>query len=154
MRRWAVVAFLNILVTLCIGLLVGTELAVSAFVNPVLWRLDESAQPQAIAFFARRLGMAMPFWYGVSFLLLLAETSAHWRQAGLALLGAASGVWAATIVLTVFFLVPINKGMARLDRTSFTADARRDHRRWDAMHRVRVGALCAAWICFLIAVHR
>jgi uncharacterized membrane protein len=147
-----VVSLLNIVVTLCVGLLVGTELAVSAFVNPVLWRLDESVQPQAIAFFARRLGTAMPFWYGVSFLLLLAETALRWRQAGLALLGTASGLWAAVIVLSLFVLVPINNRMARLDRISFTADARRDHRKWDAIHRVRVGALCAAWICFLIAV--
>jgi hypothetical protein len=147
-----VASFLNILVTLCVGLLVGTELSVSAFVNPVLWKLDESAEPQAIAFFAQRLGTAMPFWYGVSFLLLLAEATIHWRQAGFALLGAASGLWAAANVLTLLFLVPINNRMARLDRISFTAHARRDHRKWDAMHRVRVGVLFAAWICFLIAV--
>lgn len=32
---------LNTLTTVCIGLLIGTEFAVSAFINPVLWKLEE-----------------------------------------------------------------------------------------------------------------
>ena len=143
---------LTIVTILCIGLLIGTEFAVSAFINPVLWKLEESAQSQAIRGFALRLGRAMPFWYAASFLLLLAETAVHWHAGGAALLMAASGIWAAVIVLTLVFLVPINNRMARLDGVSFAATARREHGRWDARHRMRVAALMAAMICFLIAV--
>ena len=30
----------NVATILCIGLLIGAELAVSAFINPVVWKLD------------------------------------------------------------------------------------------------------------------
>ena len=98
---------LNIATTLCIGLLIGTEFAMSVFVNPVLWKLDEVAQLAAIRLFARRVGTAMPFWYIASLLLLVSATLGHLHQPGVMLLGAATGVWAAVIVLTLLFLVPI-----------------------------------------------
>ena len=56
-------SLLNLTTTMCMGLLIGVEFAVSAFLNPVLWRLDQPAQSAAIRLFARRLGTAMPFWY-------------------------------------------------------------------------------------------
>jgi hypothetical protein len=143
--------FLDIVTTVCVGLLIGTEFSVSAFVNPVLWKLDARAQSQAIGMFARLLGTVMPFWYGLSLLLLLAETAIHWHAAS-ALLSTASGIWAAVIVLTLLFLVPINNRMMHLDPGSFGDAARREHRKWDAMHRVRVLALSVAMVCFLIAV--
>jgi uncharacterized membrane protein len=143
--------FLDVATTVCVGLLIGTEFSVSAFVNPVVWKLDEGAQSQAIAMFARLLGTVMPFWYGLSLLLLLAETAIRWHQAGV-LLSAASGIWVAVIVLTLLFLVPINNRMMDLDPDSFSNAARGEHRKWDAMHRARVLALSVAMVCFLIAV--
>jgi len=65
---------LDITVAVCIGLLVGAELSVSVFINPILSRLNESAQAAATRLFAIRLGRSMPFWYAASLLLLLAET--------------------------------------------------------------------------------
>jgi hypothetical protein len=38
---------LNIATILCIGLLIGNEFAVSAFINPVVWKLDSGAQATA-----------------------------------------------------------------------------------------------------------
>jgi uncharacterized membrane protein len=93
----------------------------------------------------------MPFWYGLSLLLLLAETAIRWHQAGV-LLSAASGIWVAVIVLTLLFLVPINNRMMGLDPDSFSNAARGEHRKWDAMHRARVLALSVAMVCFLMAV--
>ncbi|HEX4065321.1 MAG TPA: DUF1772 domain-containing protein [Acidobacteriaceae bacterium] len=144
---------LDIATTVCIGLLIGTEFAVSAFINPIVWKLDERAQSQAVALFARKLGTVMPFWYGMSLLLLLVETAIRRHQAGVMLLGVAVGIWAAVIVLTLVFLVPINNRMTRLDGASFAEASRREHRKWDGMHRVRVAALIAAMVCFLLAVH-
>src|SRR6185437_9691670 len=70
-RRMTV--FLYIATTVCIGLLIGTEFAVSVFINPVLRKLDDRTQAKAVSLFAARLGRAMPFWYGLSLLLLLIE---------------------------------------------------------------------------------
>jgi uncharacterized membrane protein len=143
---------LNIATTLCIGLLIGTEFAMSVFVNPVLWKLDDVAQLAAIRLFARRVGTAMPFWYIASLLLLVSATVGHLHQPGIMLLGAATGVWAAVIVLTLLFLVPIANRMARMDADSFTEAARREHRKWDALHRVRVAALAVSMATFLAGI--
>ncbi len=143
--------FLNIATIVSLALLIGTEFAVSAFVNPVLWKLDEFAQATAIRMFARKLGKAMPFWYAGSLVLLgwiwvLERGGEHAHL----LLGAAA-IWVAVIVFTLIFLVPINNRMAQLDPQSLTAEARREHHTWDAMHRARVAALTAAFVCLVAA---
>ena len=143
-------SFLYVATTVCIGLLIGTEFAVSAFINPVLRRLEDRAQARAISLFAARLGRAMPFWYGISLLLLAAEALVEPHEPGVALL-IACAIWLAVIVLSVLFLVPINNRMMRLDAASFPEEAQREHRRWTALHHLRVAALVVAMVCFLLA---
>ena len=145
-------ALLEIATTVCIGLLIGTEFAVSAFINPVLRKLDDAAQASAIRLFAQRLGFAMPFWYGASLLLLVLNTIFRRHEPGFSLLGAASAIWAVVILLTILVLVPINNRMARLSPESFLAEQQREHAKWDNLHRFRVAALAAAMCCFLLAV--
>ena len=40
---------LDLFTILCLGLLTGNELAVSWFVNPTIWKLNESPQAQALS---------------------------------------------------------------------------------------------------------
>jgi uncharacterized membrane protein len=143
---------LDVGTVLCVGLLIGTEFAVSVFINPILRKLDIAAQGQAIGLLARRLGFVMPFWYAGSLLLLIAGAIARWHGTGDALLIAACAIWAVVIVATLLVLVPINNRMGLLDAKAFPAEARREHRKWDRLHRVRVAALAAAAVCFLVAV--
>ncbi len=143
---------LDTVTILCIGLMIGTEFAVSAFVNPVLEVLGGSAQAHAARLFARRLGQAMPFWYVLSFLLLIAETITVRHSPAMPFLAAACAIWAAVIALTLIFLVPINNRIANMDFATFTDALRREHKLWDLRHRWRVLALCAAMICMLIGV--
>jgi len=143
---------LNLATTLCIGLLIGVEFAVSAFVNPVVWQLDDTAQSAAIRLFAKRLGTAMPFWYIASMLLLVAVTIVHLHQPGAVLLGIAVGIWAAVIAMTLLFLVPINNRLARMNAGAITQETLREHRKWDTLHRVRVAALAVAMVFFLIGI--
>ncbi len=142
---------LDILTTGCIGLLIGTELAVSVFINPILWKLENPLQLTATRLFARRLGGAMPFWYVASLVLLIAETIVRRHESGAALLAIASVIWAAVIVLTILFLVPINNRLAQLGATSVAEVARQQHRKWDRMHRYRVAALGASMFFFLLS---
>lgn len=143
---------LNLATTLCIGLMIGTEFAVSAFVNPVIYTLDESTQARTIRLFAARLGAAMPFWYVLGLLLLVVETVMLRHTAGAGLLAVASAIWALVIVLTLIFLVPINNRMAHMETTAFAGNAQREHHKWDRMHRLRVAVLSAAMVCFLVAI--
>lgn len=146
--------YLDIVTTVCLGLMIGTEFAVSAFINPVLQRLDSAARMKAISMFAKRLGTAMPFWYGLSFLLLIAETVFHRGTLGEPLLISASVLWLAAIILSVTVLVPINNRMIRLDASSSAEASLREHRRWELLHRGRVMVLVASMVCFLLAVPR
>jgi uncharacterized membrane protein len=147
-------SFLYIVTTVCIGLLIGTEFAVSVFINPVLAQLEDRARAKAISLFAARLGHAMPFWYGLGLLFLIVEAIAERHGPGSPLLIAASAIWLAVIVLTLLFLVPINNRMMQLDAKSFPEEAQREHKRWDTLHRLRVIALVVAMVCFLLAAHR
>jgi uncharacterized membrane protein len=145
---------LDITLIVSIGLLAGAEFAVSVFVNPVLWRLEKSAQAASIRMFAIRLGKTMPFWYAASLLLLIAETILRRDQPGSSLLIAASAIWAVVIVLTILFLVPINNRMMQLDTTAFSEQAMQAHHRWDTLHRIRILALIIAMVCALLALYR
>ena len=146
--------FLDIVTTVCIGLLIGTEFAVSVFINPILQRLDTGTRLKAIGLFAKRFGRAMPFWYALSLLLLIAEAVRRRHTDGESLLIIASALWVSVIVLTLIFLVPINNRMMRLDSNSSADSSLREHRTWDVLHRGRVAALTASLVCFLLAVLR
>src|SRR5579872_5933028 len=50
----------DVLSIVSIGLLVGTEFAVSAFINPILAKLEPSAEAHATSLFAKKLGFVMP----------------------------------------------------------------------------------------------
>lgn len=143
---------LDIATILCIGLLIGVEFAVSAFINPVVWKLDLAAQASAFPLFGRRLGRAMPVWYIASLLLLVSEMIAHWHEPRVGLLGVAIAFWGAAITLSVLSLVPINNRMVRTDADGFSESTRQELRKWDSLHRVRVCLLAIAMIFFLFGI--
>jgi uncharacterized membrane protein len=136
-----------------IGLMIGVEFAVSAFINPILWKLEQKAQSQAVQLFARKLGTVMPFWYGLNLILLIGEAIVLRDRPGVGLLGAAAGIWVAVIVFTLIFLVPINNRLADEHSSTPVERANREHKRWDRMHRARVLALGIAMVLLLFAVH-
>lgn len=146
------ISFLNIAAVVSIGLMIGVEFAVWVFINPVIWQLDDQPRAQAVRLFARKLGTAMPFWYGLNLLFLVAESVLLRHEWGSSLLFAAAGVWTAVIVLTLIFLVPINNRLAGQQAHESPVQAHREHKRWDSMHRARVVALGTAMVLFLVAV--
>jgi hypothetical protein len=143
---------LNVATILCIGLLIGAEFAMSAFVNPVLFKLDLAAKAEATRLLGRLLGTVMPVWYIASLLLLLSETIIHLHNSLLVWLGVAVAFWSAAIALSLVSLVPINNRLVRTDADGWTESAQREHRKWDALHRVRVFALAVAMIFFLAGI--
>ena len=136
------------------GLLVGNELAVAVFVNPALHRLRDEAHLPAAAALAGVLGRWMPWWYGLAAQLLWVEAWVR-RWPGL-LLGSAA-VWTLVIVYTVSALVPLNNRIAALNAPGRGAegfDWKLARRRWDALHRVRVVLLAAAYGLLVAGVLR
>ncbi len=141
---------LDIATTLCLGLMIGVEFAVSAFINPVLLQLDHASRSLATARFGRRLGRAMPFWYIAGLLLLAAESVLRRHTPAAALLWTAVAIWIAVIVITLLVLVPINNRIVAATQP-FDPALSGQHARWDFLHRWRVAALTLALLLFLYA---
>jgi uncharacterized membrane protein len=143
---------LNIITITSAGLMVGNELSVSAFVNPTLRRLESGPQAQALSVLARSLGRAMPAWYGLCLALLALESFLHFHQTTLAPLLIAAALWVSTIVLSINALVPINNRIASLNIAAPAPGWERDHRKWDALHRVRILLLILALVIVVNAL--
>lgn len=135
---------LNATTILIAGLMVGNEFAMSTFVNPALWRLDSGPQAEGLSLLARWLGRVMPVWYGLCFALLALESFLHRHQPAFLPLFIATLIWASVIIFSIAMLVPINNRLASLRTGSAGSDWKRDHRKWDSLHRVRILLLALA----------
>jgi len=135
---------LDLVTILCVGLMIGTELAVSVFIHPTIRELDEATQAKALSLFARTLGRAMPFWYGASLALEIVEAYVRRHEATVPLLVIAIVIWIGIIVFTILVMVPINNKIAQLTPQDLPADWGRSHRKWDTLHRWRVVLLIVA----------
>jgi uncharacterized membrane protein len=142
---------LDVLTILCTGLMIGNELAVSLFVNPVVWQLDEHAQAKALSLFARYLGKVMPIWYALCLVFLITQAYLRRHQPALPLLLTAIILWIAIILYTVTTLVPINNRIAAM-ATTLPTQWRRDHKKWDTLHRWRILLLIVAMVCLTYAL--
>jgi uncharacterized membrane protein len=132
------------------GLMVGNELALSAFVNPAVWRLESGPQALGLSLLARSLGRVMPVWYGLCLTLLALESFLHRHQPASVPPLMATLIWAAVIVFSIFMLVPINNRIATLnpappDPAAPAPDWKHDHKKWDSLHRVRILLLAVAF---------
>jgi hypothetical protein len=113
--------------------MVGSELAIAAFVHPTLDRLPDNVHLPAASALARVLGRFMPFWYILVFLLTLAEVYIQWRQSGrLPIWIATSAVlWALASVYSIIALVPINNRIASWEKVAPPADWKTFRCKWD-----------------------
>ena len=143
---------LDIVTILSVGLMIGTEFAVSAFVNPTLRQLDAKTETAATRLFARKLGRVMPFWYVLGFALMTLEAAMRRHDAGIAWLVAALSLFALVIVMTLILLVPINNRIARAQEEVFPEFLKKEHRIWDLRHRGRVLALTVSMALFLVGI--
>ena len=136
--------FLDIATILCAAFMTGNEIAVSLFVNPVIWQLDETSQAKALCLFAALGAKAMPIWYVASLVLMAIEACLRLHQPAFPWILAAIALWIATIVYTLLVLLPINNRIAALQVNALPSGWLQQHRRWDAHHRVRILLLILA----------
>jgi uncharacterized membrane protein len=142
---------LNIAAIIVAGLMVGSELAIAAFIHPTLDTLHDEVHLPAATALARVLGKFMPFWYILVFLLTLAVAVIEWRQSGqLPIWIATSAVlWMLASLYSIIALVPINNRIASWEKSTPPPDWKTYRRRWDLLHRWRVVLLTIA-LAFLI----
>jgi len=145
---------LNLVAILVAGLMVGSELAIAAFIHPTLDKLsDEVHQPAATAI-ARVLGTVMPFWYNLTFVLTLAEVVLRWRQTGHvpAWLAASAALWLLASVYSLIALVPVNNRIKSWETSTPPTDWKTDRRTWDWHHRWRTLLLTVAFAFLVVGI--
>ena len=142
---------LNIATTASVGMLVGTEICLTAFTNPVLRKLDEPAQVEAAHLLTGRLAPALPIWNSVALVLLIVEAIVQRHQPGFSLLVASSALWAAAAAFTLTLMLPLNNRLARASATSSPKQSLLDYRQWAVRHLPRLLVLAAALLCLLLA---
>jgi uncharacterized membrane protein len=135
-----------------VGLMVGNELAVSAFVNPAVWRLESGPQALGLSLLARSLGRVMPFWYSLCLTLFALESFLYRHQPALVPLLTATLIWVGVIVFTIGMLVPINNRIASLNPVAPTPGWKEDHKKWDSLHRIRILLLTVAFFILTYAL--
>jgi hypothetical protein len=136
---------LEIVALIVTGPLVGIELGVAAIVGPLAAKLPDSGFRVVRSGGSRWLGALMPFWYigALVPLIAVAILSGGWPAV------AAAVVMAATLLLTVTTLVPINNRVAR-----WASDADVDRsltQRWDRLHWLRVSMLALTLVLLAIS---
>jgi hypothetical protein len=128
------------------GPLVGVELGVAAFTNPLVSKLPDDAYRAFRSGGSRLLGVLMPFWYIGTLVALIAGALLSRNVLTIA----AVALMAAAVLLSVTVLVPINNriGAWRSDEDVNRALAGR----WDRLHGVRVGLLVAMFVALAVGV--
>jgi len=141
---------LSVVAIMVAGLMVGSELAIAAFVHPTLDKLPDDVHLPAASALARVTGTVMPFWYILVFLLTLAEAVIQWRESGrLPIWIATSAVlWMLAILYSVTALVPINNRI----KSNPPPDWKTYRRRWDLLHRWRVVLLTIAFAFLIVGI--
>ena len=147
-------AILNVFAILVAGLMVGSELAIAAFVHPTLVRLSDTVHLQTASALGRVSGRFMPFWYILVFLLTLAEVLIHWHQSGRMpiLIATSASLWLLASAYSITMLVPINNRIASWEKVTPPADWKTLRGRWDLLHRWRVVLLTIAFLFLIVGV--
>lgn len=136
---------LGVVTVVAVGLLVGVELAVAVFVNPIFDRLPGEDGLAARVDGARVLGRVMPFWYSGSIVLGVLWVVLAWGDPAVVPVVVATTLLVAAIVASVVLLVPINDRVKTWSAGNAPADWRSQLGRWDRLHYGRVAVLVAAF---------
>jgi anthrone oxygenase-like protein len=135
-------------VLICSSLMVGNELAVGLFINPLFGRLPKVSQATAAKESARIYGKVMPFWMVINLLSclgLMFLTSGGYTAQWLTYLLAAI-LFAVVIVFSLIFPVPINNKIAAWDPHELPEDWLELRRQFDRYHQIRVVMLLIALV--------
>lgn len=141
---------LVVIAVVVVGLMVGVELAVAVFVNPIFDRLPQDGGLAARSDAARVLGRVMPFWYITSVVLTVVWATLSWGRPAVVPVAVAGALLVASVVMTVLLLVPINSRVATWSTSTAPANWRRQLGRWDRLHHLRVGVITAAFTLLVI----
>lgn len=141
------IELLDLIAIVVSGLMVGSELAVAAFVHPTLNKLTDNSHLPAATALARVQGRFMPFWYILVTLVTCAVAFVQWQQSGHLPIWTIGSIvaWVSAIAYSVTMLVPINNRIASWENGTPPENWKTFRNRWDQLHRWRVVLLTIAF---------
>lgn len=142
---------LVVMTVVLVGLMVGVEFAVAAFVNPILDRLPDDGGLAARSDAARVLGRVMPFWYIGAVILTALWATLTWGHPAAVPVTVAAVLLVASVAMSILLLVPINNRVAQWSTGAAPADWRQQLGRWDRLHYLRVVVITAAFALLVTA---
>ncbi|MBW4469610.1 MAG: DUF1772 domain-containing protein [Stenomitos rutilans HA7619-LM2] len=146
-----VVLVLKTISVIVAGLMVGNELAVSAFVHPRLSALDDQAHAASAQALARVYGAVMPIWYAVVLILTVALTLVVPWSIATELAVVSAAIWLGSIIFTLVFPVPINNQVIRWNLDALPNNWKALRKQWDHFHAIRIVMLLLALTCLTVA---
>jgi len=145
---------LQIVATVVLGLMCGSELNVAAFGHPAFNRQPLDVHIAVRSEFARMFGRVMPIWMPGSTLLnlLLVLPFQHrdgstWRLNAIAL-----AIQIAAVVFSLIGPVPINNRIAKWTPATLPADWQKQEQRWDFYHWARTCGLIIAFVLLALGI--
>ena len=142
---------LVIVTIVLVGLMVGVEFSVAAFVDPIFSRLPGTTGIAARSDGARVLGRVMPFWYIGSVILAVSWAALTWGHPRAQTVTVAVALLLVSVIMSVTLLVPINSRVARWSVEGTPADWQQQVGRWNGFHYARVGLIVAAFVLLVLA---
>lgn len=143
---------LSTTVLLLSGWLAGAESASWALVQPVVARLDATAQIRMQQGMLRTFGRVMPILLPLASVLILVTTVVAPNGAPRLLWLVAAAAAVALIAFTLLINVPINKRTLTWDANHPPSDWRADRHRWHIYQGVRALLLLAWFVCAVVAL--
>lgn len=147
---------LQVLATVVLGLMCGSELNVAAFGHPTLDRQPLDVHIPVRASFARLFGSVMPFWMVTSTLLnlLLILPFEHLGVLAGRLATAAFAIQVFAVLFSLVGPVPINNRVKLWTPNNLPSNWKAQERRWDLYHWVRTCGLIVAFILLVVSALR
>lgn len=136
------------------GTMVGVELCVGFIVNAIFERLPDNAGLLGRADGARVLGAVMPFWYFASLGLSIAAAVMQWGEPRAVWAIVAAVLFAASVLLSVVVLVPINNRSKHWTPQDAPDDWREQLHRWDGWHYLRMAVIVIGLVALATSVVR
>src|SRR4051812_3905669 len=124
---------LGVVTVVLVGLMVGVELAVAVFVNPIFDRLPAESGGGARSDGGRVLGRVMPVWYIGSLVLAAVWAVAVWGAPAATAVLVAAALLVLSVLMSVTLLVPINNRVVRWAADGAPPDWRAQVRKWERL---------------------
>jgi uncharacterized membrane protein len=143
---------LEVVTTVLVGLMVGVEFSVAFVMNRIFDALPDDSNQQARSHGGRMLGAVMPVWYIGSLVLVGIWAVAGWQHHGTGLVIAAGALLLVSVIMSILLLVPINNRGKTWTSDNRPEDWKRQMKRWERYHYVRVAVIVAAFTLLVAAL--